>query len=144
MKKGILALVVLAVLILGIAGLNGVFSKKDYKDLINCDIQNQSCDQVLSGHRVVLDISPKPVKAMADLNFRLEFEDLNLTDSPYIDLGMPGMDMGPNKVTMESAGNNVYEGKGVIVRCKSGRTEWQANVTIPGHGTLRYVFDVVY
>jgi len=63
---------------------------------------------------------------------------------PYIDLGMPGMNMGPNRVQLKSAGNATYEGRGVIVRCPSGRRTWQATVTIPDVGQTDFIFDVVY
>ena len=114
--------------------------------MINCDISNTSCTQRLGDIDVILSIKPQPVKAMEDLDFQitLKGEVVPLESPPYIDLGMPGMDMGPNRVTMKPSGNNSFKGSGIIVRCPSGRTIWQATTTVPGQGTVRFVFDVVY
>jgi hypothetical protein len=94
----------------------------------------------------MLAVTPRPVKAMQDLLFQVSITG-NLTartQLPYIDLGMPGMNMGPNRVQLKPAGNGTYKGQGVIVRCPSGRRTWQATVTIPGVGQTDFIFDVVY
>jgi hypothetical protein len=111
---------------------------------INCDIQHSACVMHLSGCTVTFDIHPKPVKAMADLTFKVSLSEEHTGSEPYIDLGMPGMDMGPNRVILKASGDGSYEGKGIIVRCPSGRTVWCAKVTIPGKGVAEFIFDVVY
>jgi hypothetical protein len=93
---------------------------------------------------VSLDISPKPVKAMQDLTFSVTFAGDNSVVDPYIDLGMVGMNMGRNRVILEPAGESVFQGKGVIVRCPSGRRTWKAKVTFPKRGSVEFVFDVIY
>ena len=112
--------------------------------VINCDIQNGPCTQLLSNGKVVLDIHPKPVKAITDLTFKITIAGKLPVSHPYIDLGMPGMDMGPNRVSLKSLKAGVYEGTGIIVRCPSGRRTWYAKVTIPDSGTVKFVFDVIY
>jgi hypothetical protein len=57
---------------------------------------------------------------------------------------MPGMKMGPNRIQLKSAGNDTYEGRGVIVKCPSGRRTWRATVTVPDFGQTDFVFDVIY
>jgi hypothetical protein len=52
--------------------------------------------------------------------------------------------MGPNQVTMKKVADLIYQGKGVIVRCPSGKTIWEAKVTVPDVGRARFIFDVVY
>ena len=52
--------------------------------------------------------------------------------------------MGPNRVKMKPVGKNVYEGKGVIVKCPSGHRVWRATVTVPDMGKAEFVFDVIY
>ncbi len=117
----------------------------DETGAINCNIQESACTQSLGDGTVTLDIFPKPVKAMADLTFELILSGLTLTTAPYIDLGMPGMKMGPNHVLMKpSDQKHTYTGTGIIVRCPSGRTIWKADVTLPGVGSVEYVFDVIY
>ena len=88
---------------------------------INCDAHNGVCSQSLGIHTVSLEIMPRPVKAMQDLVFKVSVSGNPPSKAPYIDLGMPAMKMGPNRVLLKPAGRGHYEGKGVIVRCKSGR-----------------------
>jgi hypothetical protein len=114
--------------------------------MINCDLHAGTCTQNLAGSTVTLTVAPRPVKAMQDLSFRVTLNGKlpPNTKPPYIDLGMPGMNMGPNRVQLKSAGNATYEGRGVIVRCPSGRRTWQATVTIPDVGQTDFIFDVIY
>ena len=117
-------------------------SKKD--QLVNCDIQNQQCVQPILNGSIIFDIQPKPVKAMKDLTFEVKVKDINLTGSPTIDLSMPGMKMGKNKVTMKMTAKGVYQGTGIIVRCPSGKTIWQATIHLPGIGNANFIFNVIY
>ena len=112
--------------------------------LINCDIQHQPCIQQVSGTSVFFDIQPKPVKAMKDLIFEVKIKDMDLAEPPVIDLGMPGMEMGPNHVKMKMIAAGVYQGTGIIVRCPSGKTIWQANINLPGKGSVNFIFNVIY
>ena len=117
-----------------------------YQEMINCDLHQGVCNQNLSGTTISLAVTPRPVKAMQDLLFQVTF-DAKLppnTKLPYIDLGMPGMKMGPNRVQLKSAGNNTYEGRGVIVKCPSGRRTWRATLTVPDLGQTDFIFDVIY
>jgi hypothetical protein len=81
---------------------------------------------------------------MQDLTFTVTLSGKLPEQAPYLDLGMPAMKMGPNRVQLKTAGDGIYKGKGVIVRCKSGRRTWFANVVVPGAGEAKFVFDVVY
>jgi hypothetical protein len=83
---------------------------------------------------------------MTDLLFRVKLSGRPLAEenAPSIALGMPGMHMGPNRVQMKPVSPGVYEGKGIIVRCPSGKRTWQADVTVPGHGRISFIFDVRY
>jgi hypothetical protein len=107
---------------------------------VDCAIQIGPCTKKLAGGI----ITPKPVRAMHDLTFTVALSGLTPTADPFIDLGMPGMVMGPNRVPLRRAGGGTYQGTGVIVRCPSGRRTWKATVTIPGKGAVEFVFDVVY
>jgi hypothetical protein len=128
---------------LGLAG--AAVAGDKYQKMINCDLHKGACTQLLDGHKVTLTVTPRPVKAMADLAFEVAFEDDPGGEAaPYIDLGMPGMNMGKNRVVLEPEKPGMYKGTGVIVRCKSGRRTWRATVTIPGMGSADFVFDVIY
>ena len=111
---------------------------------VACDVHAGPCNATLKGAEVSLDIRPKPVKAMEDLTFTLTFAGHNHQAAPYIDLGMPKMNMGRNRVTLKPVGESVFQGKGVIVRCPSGRRTWKATVTIPDMGSVEFVFDAIY
>ena len=116
----------------------------DSKSLIHCDIHKGPCSKELAGMMVTLDILPKPVTAMKDLKFNVTLSGEKKNAAPYIDLGMPGMNMGPNRVELRPVKDNVFEGQGVIVRCPSGRRTWKATVTLPEVGKVEFLFDVVY
>lgn len=103
----------------------------------------------MDGGSATLDISPKPVRAMTDLTFRLTLagppgSDVAYPDRPFIDLDMPEMFMGYNRIYMTPEKPGVYAGTGVIVRCPSGIPTWKAVVTVPGVGEVTFVFDVLY
>ena len=111
---------------------------------INCDAHEGQCVLPMGRETVTLEINPRPVTAMKDSIFIVTFSTKSLEKAPYIDLGMPAMKMGPNRVQLKPAADGSYHGKGVIVRCKSGRRTWFANVVVPDIGEVKFVFDVVY
>ena len=140
---------ILAVACLPIAMNEGALGKATAADLsseslINCDIQKGPCTKELAGLKVSLDILPRPVRAMKDLKFHVILSGEKKIPAPYIDLGMPGMNMGPNRVELRCVSDNVYEGQGIIVRCPSGRRTWKATVTLPEVGKVEFVFDVIH
>lgn len=115
----------------------------------DCDIHRGPCTRPLDGGSVTLDIAPKPVRAMTDLTFRLTLAgpakpDMTPPDRPFIDLDMPDMFMGYNRIYLTREKPGVYAGTGVIVRCPSGIPTWKAVVTVPGAGEVTFVFDVLY
>ena len=143
-SSNIFLIILLTILLLSFSGSGSADDK--YRELINCDLHQRVCIQNLSGTTVTLAVTPRPVKAMQDLLFQVT---LNAklppnTQLPYIDLGMPGMKMGPNRIQLKSAGNDTYEGRGVIVKCPSGRRTWRATVTVPDFGQTDFIFDVIY
>lgn len=132
--------------VMGVAGssLSGDAQAQGDPSAVDCDIQTGPCTKNLADGTVTLDITPKPVRAMQDLTFTVTFSGLKPAADPFIDLGMPGMTMGPNRVVLKRAGENAYRGTGVIVRCTSGLRTWKATVTVPDKGPAEFVFDVVY
>jgi hypothetical protein len=83
---------------------------------VNCDVHAGPCSASLKDIQVTLDIKPKPVKAMEDLTFTVRFAGEKTVADPYIDLGMPGMNMGRNRVVLKLTGESLFQGRGVIVR----------------------------
>lgn len=111
---------------------------------INCKAHEGPYWQPLGKETVILEIAPRPVRAMQDSIFKVKITGDQPKKGLYLDLGMPAMKMGPNRVMLKPDGNGNYTGKGVIVRCKSGRRTWFANVVVPGAGEVKFIFDVVY
>jgi hypothetical protein len=136
----------LCLVVMGIAAfsLSGHTRAQGAQPAVDCAIQSGPCTKSFADGTLTLDITPKPVKAMHDLTFTVVLSGLTPTTDPFIDLGMPGMVMGPNRVPLRPAGDGTYQGTGVIVRCPSGRRTWKATVTVPGKGAVEFVFDVVY
>lgn len=101
----------------------------------DCRINDGPCEKEISsgGIKAVFDIQPKPVKAMSGLDFSLA---LSRGDAPLIEadvkleLAMPGMHMAENRIVLRHKGNGRYEGRGVVVRCPSGRRIWKARAVI--------------
>jgi len=146
MKRLIIIFVVVLLTAFFLAAPGHISAGDKYQELINCDLHAGPCTHTLGGVEVTLEVTPKPIKAMQDLSFKITLTGKLPTapKAPYIDLGMPGMKMGPNRVQLKSAGNDAYEGRGVIVRCPSGRRIWRATVIIPAVGQADFIFDVIY
>lgn len=95
---------------------SGASSAERKPERVDCDVHAGPCNATLKDIQVTLDIKPKPVKAMEDLTFTVRFAGEKFVADPYIDLAMPGMNMGRNRVVLKLAGEALYQGRGVIVR----------------------------
>ncbi len=97
-----------------------------------------AADRVLradaGGQEVLLSIAPWPPRSMRELDFSVSLPGYAGTGLPYIDLSMHGMNMGRNRVALSRGADGAFRGTGVFVRCTSGRKDWEAHVTVPGHG----------
>jgi hypothetical protein len=54
--------------------------------------------------------------------------------SAAITLTMPHMYMGETRVALAPAAQGLFRGKGVVVRCSTGRRDWAADVRIERAG----------
>ncbi|UZJ38496.1 hypothetical protein [Prosthecochloris sp. SCSIO W1103] len=111
----------------------------------DCDPHAGSCMKQAGDYTITFDMSPKPVLHMKELTFKVSFS----SDSPSIssdtlllDLSMPGMDMGKNEVVLRKVGDNQYNGKGIIVKCPSGRTLWRATLLLSENMKPAFTFNV--
>lgn len=106
-------------------------------------IHSGPCTKQAGDRQVTLDISPKPVRHMQELTFRVTMAPAEgLPSSLILDLSMPGMMMGKNQVTLKRQPGGAWEGKGIIVKCRSGRTLWQATILSPELGNPAFSFNV--
>ncbi len=121
------------------------FSDKKRETTPDCEIDRGTCAKKTDNGDVVLDIRPKPVKAMEELVFHLVITPAVLLPPELsIDLSMPGMYMGKNQVLLRRDRDGTYSGKGVIPKCASGRRLWKATAHIPGAGKAEFIFNVSY
>jgi hypothetical protein len=97
---------------------------------------------VAGGQEVLLSIAPWPPIAMREVDFTVSLPGYAGKTSPYVDLSMEGMEMGRNRVDLFRGADGRYRGTGVIVRCPSGRRDWEATVTAPGAGKAVFRFAV--
>ncbi|GAB4232541.1 MAG: hypothetical protein OHK0028_07970 [Deltaproteobacteria bacterium] len=91
---------------------------------------------------VLLTVAPWPAPSMRDVEFTVVLPRYTGAAAPWIDLSMPGMEMGRNRVDLTRGADGVYRGSGVFVRCASGRHDWEAAVTVPGAGKAVFRFAV--
>ena len=104
----------------------------------DCDPDAGPCSS--KGAAITLEITPRPVAAMRELTFRVTTNESSGAD--MVDLSMPGMTMGPNRVALTREAPGAYTGRGVIVRCPSGATLWRAAVYNGDSMLTEYFFDV--
>ena len=143
LRNGVYQVAFLFILIIAVSGESMAAGKGQSQ--INCSIQDGPCIQEVNGNKVTLEVLPRPVKAMQDLIFMITIDgDYSLIKPPHIDLNMPAMNMGRNRVSLKSNEKDTYEGSGIIVRCKSGHRTWRATVNLPGMGKVDFIFDVIY
>ncbi|MCL5022789.1 MAG: FixH family protein [Nitrospirae bacterium] len=125
----------------------------------DCEIDKGACSKEVGGDEVTIDITPKPVKAMQELVFHLTFRRNSpsgflataggggvggLPGEFTLDLSMPGMYMGMNRVLLRRTSGGTYSGKGVIPKCRSGKRLWKATVALPQEGQVGFTFNVSY
>jgi hypothetical protein len=127
------------------------------EDPPDCDPVKGDCIRKIGDKEIILGISPAPIKAMEELVFRIvirqsppspslmksEKEEMKeLPEEIAVDLTMPGMYMGKNRVILKRESPGKYAGKGIIPPCASGRRLWKATVTVAGIGTVDFLFNV--
>lgn len=109
-----------------------------------CDIHSGHCEGRLDDGTVVhFDITPKPVKALETLQFSVFVDGID-DAKVSVDLSMPAMYMGENKIALAPTGEGNYRGRGSIVKCTSGDRLWDAAVMIERTGkpsTIHFRFE---
>jgi hypothetical protein len=110
---------------------------------VDNSIHEKACS-VTAGKRIVtLNIDPKPVSAMKELTFSVTVKPCDkLPETLLLDLSMPGMAMGKNQITLVRKSACFYEGKGIIVKCMSGRTLWQVTLLSDELKNPAFTFNV--
>jgi nitrogen fixation protein FixH len=112
-----------------------------------CDVGRAPCEAEAGGTRLGLELSPRPVRALADLAATVTVTRGGAAvegAEVAVELSMPGMYMGENRAALRPAGPGRYQGRVVVLRCASGRTDWVAEVVarLPGGGEARARFPL--
>lgn len=106
-------------------------------------IHNGPCSKQISNRQVTLAITPRPVRHMRELTFRVNIAPSEgLPPTLVLDLSMPGMVMGKNQVILKRQADGSWKGRGIIVKCMSGGTLWQAMLLSPQLGNPAFTFNV--
>ena len=113
-----------------------------------CDLAAGPCAAIAGPYDLRLELAPRPLRTMTELAAAVELRrDGAPVDGARVVLAfdMRDMSMGENRRTLADAGVGRYTGKGVLVRCPSGRKDWYATVVV-GEGaaasTARFDFRV--
>lgn len=79
---------------------------------------------------------------MREVEFSVRYEGSTPSQSVYIDLTMPGMDMGKNTIALVGDSDGTFRAKGIIVRCPSGNRLWKASVLEGERTVVEFLFEV--
>ncbi len=115
--------------------------------LLNCKMKDRRVEEPplikhYRGYTIVFEAEPWPVVPMKRTIFRLSTSPPLKTNNVLMELTMPGMYMGQNRVLLKRVSDSIFEGSGVIVRCHSGKTLWRATFTTKGFGPVSFDFHV--
>lgn len=115
---------------------------------VHCDAGQRSCAGEAGPLRVVLSLSPQPPAPLQELaaNVRVTRDGAPVKGAEVsVLLSMPGMYMGENRIALRPGADGAWTGKGVLVRCASGRRDWAADVVVrlPGGEEQRARFPFV-
>jgi len=119
----------------------------------DCEIDRGRCSRTVGEKTVIFAIDPTPVRAMEELTFlvtllpapsSLDTRKHQEAEGITLDLGMPGMYMGKNRVILKRTAEGKYAGRGVIPRCPSGRSLWRGTLEIPDLGRVEFLFHVTH
>lgn len=103
-----------------------------------CDLGAGPCTAPLAGGgEVRLELGPRPLRAMADLEVTAEVREggAPLAGAEVsVRFEMKGMQMFPAEARLAPAGPGRHAGRAVLVRCPSGRRDWTATVQVTPPG----------
>lgn len=113
---------------------------------VRCAVDSGPCVATAPGIRSLsLEVWPRPVRPLTELTFRVDAREASgreLADPELtLELRMTGMAMGVNRIVLAPRGGGRYEGRGALVRCASGRRDWEAAVSGRSFGTVRFAFE---
>lgn len=98
--------------------------------LVSCDLQQTVCDTALGdGGRLQLDVGTRPMPLVQPFEVRLQVDGL-AAKSVELDFSGVDMNMGVNRLGLQSLGNGRFVGSASLPICVTGQMLWQLLVVI--------------
>ncbi len=144
MSRFLLIFFAFAAVLLATLALQCGEEKRAYSTAPRQEVSPEGNRGSMPDERVRFRVTPQPVRAMKPLHFQVDLQHYGEPQSVMVDLSMPHMIMGVNRIAMKKSSPGVYEGVGILPICPSGRKTWQASVIIDNHVASEYIFDVQY
>lgn len=95
-----------------------------------CDLAAGPCSTRLpTGGSVTFEIEPRPIPVVQPLRLHVRLESLP-ADEVEVDFSGIGMNMGYNRVRLQSVEPGRYQGQGMLPVCVRARMDWEAEVLI--------------
>jgi hypothetical protein len=102
-----------------------------------CDLGSGPCTRTLGDLELTLELSPRPPRPMTELQVqgRLARGGVPVDGAEIVlSFEMAGMTMGENLARLAAAGGGRYRGTAVLIRCTSGRRDWNAAALVRSGG----------
>ena len=104
---------------------------------VHCDAGVKACAADAGDLREVLELAPHPPVPLKEMGALVQLTRAGAAvegAEVAVELSMPGMYMGENRIVLRAGGHGQYAGKGALLRCMSGRRDWTAEVVarLPG------------
>ncbi len=107
-----------------------------------CNLNTGPCSVAVGNRTVTLEIMPKPARTLAPITFAIAVSDRVVADQLIVDLSMPEMYMGTNRIVARRTGGSTFVGKGIIPHCPSGKKLWQASIELADAQAAAFRFHV--
>lgn len=95
-----------------------------------CDLRLGSCEAVFpDGARVTFEVSPRHIPLVEPLDLAVRVTGVEAL-GVEVDFAGVDMNMGYNRVSLESAGDGAFAGTGMLPVCVRARMTWEARVLL--------------
>lgn len=95
----------------------------------SCDLRLGPCTAIFPGGQLSFEIQPRSIPVLAPLTLRVEVRGLE-PSGVEVDFSGVDMNMGFNRVGLQSAGVGGFEGQGMLPTCVRDRMAWEAKVLV--------------
>ncbi|MCB1722639.1 MAG: hypothetical protein KDJ39_02975 [Gammaproteobacteria bacterium] len=97
--------------------------------VVECDLRLGPCRRPLDEGAVTLAITPSDIPLMRPLILDVKVEGADVS-SVLVEIRGLNMDMGLNRVRLQTAGDGAWRGETILPICSRRRMEWEASVRL--------------